>query len=1025
MMYKQSTLRVFILTAYAVGSTTALAEEIEALDTVDVIGSADAVENKKIGETVKTAKTITKQQVQDTRDLVKYETGISVVEKGRMGSSGYAVRGVEENRVNISIDGLQQAETLSSQGFKELFEGYGNFNNTRNGIEVENIKEVNIGKGANSTKVGSGALGGAVVFQTKDARDYLLDKDWYAKVKAGYASRNNQKTLSYTLAGRYKDFDALVVRTNRDGTNLENFGYDKFDDKVQGRSRRKADPYNISKNSTLIKLGYNLNENNRFTFVLDDGKTISKGNDWSYTLNFSTNWDMYKEEAIRHTNDSSTRKNIAFAYENYDSNPLWDSLKLTVSKQKISQRARTDDYCESGTECDVYKNSAGLQLKLDGDTIKFVDKYGNRPDYFKGKGHLFAGLRDSKGKWHENAEGTNTTAYNPKPLKDIWFDCSEIDCTKKIEAMKPITGYYKEGKLSEWTTVELDEHYTDPKTGKEYARTTSDVKLPTPGGGLLKADWKDRSLNTDTRQIDIDLSKSFDTKGIGHEFDYGFLYSESKKSMVNYEGYFEVMPGSKVAWWVNRSTGGKDCSELRKNFSPLVNELVCPYAKTPASSFLIPVDVKNGALHFADNIRVNNWLSFDASYRYDRVSYEPSYEEGKTPIIPSGLVVITPPPKKPNVPSDPPSCKDSKYNNISDIYGCTVVDPQFRIDEADYYKNKPKYDKILADWADDVEKNHKENARLLSQEKRNFSNHSYSLGTTIDPTEYLRIQAKYSTGFRAPTSDEIYFTFKHPSFTLYPGLELQPETAETKELAFTFYKDRSYLTLSAFRTDYENFIELEYQGKQSYPVGPNGGSLDFDTYRNVNQSSAKVYGFEVDGKAYLGDFREKFEGFSVGYKYTHQKGQIEGKDGYHPMNAIQPDKHVLNLGYISPDKNYGIDLFWTRVATKKAKDTYNQFHRFDGSKNTFAKYRSAGYSIFDLIGFYKPIKGMTIRAGIYNIFNKDYMTWDSARSIRSFGTSNMICKAGSKRGDCKYPDQGIERFHSPERNYKINFSYEF
>nr|WP_232086985.1 hypothetical protein [Haemophilus influenzae] len=60
--------------------------------------------------------------------------------KLRFGQSGFAIRGVDENRVAINIDGLRQAETLSSQGFKELFEGYGNFNNTRNGAEIETFK---------------------------------------------------------------------------------------------------------------------------------------------------------------------------------------------------------------------------------------------------------------------------------------------------------------------------------------------------------------------------------------------------------------------------------------------------------------------------------------------------------------------------------------------------------------------------------------------------------------------------------------------------------------------------------------------------------------------------------------------------------------------------------------------------------------------------------------------------------------------------------------------------------------------
>lgn len=147
------------------------------LSEIKVVSDSDEQNiQQKIGETIKSAKQLKRQQVQDARDLVRYETGITVVEKGRFGTSGYAMRGVDENRVAITIDGLHQAETLSSQGFKELFEGYGNFNNTRNSAEVETLKQVQLAKGANSIKVGSGALGGAVIFKTKDAEIFSQRK---------------------------------------------------------------------------------------------------------------------------------------------------------------------------------------------------------------------------------------------------------------------------------------------------------------------------------------------------------------------------------------------------------------------------------------------------------------------------------------------------------------------------------------------------------------------------------------------------------------------------------------------------------------------------------------------------------------------------------------------------------------------------------------------------------------------------------------------------------------------------------
>ena len=151
-------------TAYAENSTTQ-----DQLNEIVVSGNASEpnVQEKKVGETQITSHKLNKQQAADSRDLVRYETGITVVETGRTGSSGYAVRGVDENRVGIMVDGLRQAETLSSQGFKELFEGYGNFNNTRNDVEIENVKMATITKGADSMKSGSGALGGSVAFETK------------------------------------------------------------------------------------------------------------------------------------------------------------------------------------------------------------------------------------------------------------------------------------------------------------------------------------------------------------------------------------------------------------------------------------------------------------------------------------------------------------------------------------------------------------------------------------------------------------------------------------------------------------------------------------------------------------------------------------------------------------------------------------------------------------------------------------------------------------------------------------------
>lgn len=64
-------------------------QEATELDTITVSSQQDEmdIKEKKVGETVKTASQLKRQQVQDSRDLVRYETGVTVVEAGRFGSS--------------------------------------------------------------------------------------------------------------------------------------------------------------------------------------------------------------------------------------------------------------------------------------------------------------------------------------------------------------------------------------------------------------------------------------------------------------------------------------------------------------------------------------------------------------------------------------------------------------------------------------------------------------------------------------------------------------------------------------------------------------------------------------------------------------------------------------------------------------------------------------------------------------------------------------------------------------------------
>ncbi|HHF7104214.1 TPA: TonB-dependent hemoglobin/transferrin/lactoferrin family receptor, partial [Haemophilus influenzae] len=890
----------------------------------------------------------------------------TVVEAGRFGQSGFAIRGVDENRVAINIDGLRQAETLSSQGFKELFEGYGNFNNTRNGAEIETLKEVNITKGANSIKSGSGSLGGSVIYKTKDARDYLLNKDYYVSYKKGYATENNQSFNTLTLAGRYKKFDALVVTTSRNGHELENYDYKNADSLTQGKKREKADPYKIEQDSTLLKLSFNPTENHRFTLAADLYEHRSRGQDLSYTLKYQRSGNEPPEVESRHTNDKTKRHNISFSYENFSQTPFWDTLKITFSKQKIKTRARTDEYCDAGVRhCQGTENPAGLKLKdgeitrRDGSPLQFKEK---NTDADGTKTYDFSKLIDTNGKEIESGITRSNDTF--------WYDCLIFDCQNPGK-MKVAEGTFRYGYDGKWKKkVELE---TRELNGRTFARIKDGSNKTFPilpsSPGYLERLWQERDLDTNTQQLNLDLTKDFKTWRVEHNLQYGSSYNTTMKRMVNRAGN----DATDVQWWAKRTLGTKiDYFNNPKEEIPETcentyswNAFLCPRVD-PEFSYLLPIKTKEKSVYLFDNVVITDYLSFDLGYRYDNIHYQPKYKHGVTPKLPDDIVkgLFIPLPDNPD---------DNK-----------------------------------------VKKNVQQNIDYIAKQNKKYKAHSYSFASTIDPTSFLRLQLKYSKGFRAPTSDEMYFTFKHPDFTILPNTDLKPEIAKTKEIAFTLHNDDwGFISTSLFKTNYRDFIDLIFKGEENFKLVSGGSTLPFSLYQNINRDSAVVKGIEINSKVFLGKMAKFMDGFNLSYKYTYQKGRM---DGNIPMNAIQPKTMVYGLGYDHPSQKFGFNFYTTHVASKNPEDTYDIYAKDKNQTNTSIKWRSKSYTILDLIGYVQPIKNLTIRAGVYNLTNRKYITWDSARSIRSFGTSNVI---DQKTG------LGINRFYAPGRNYKMSVQFEF
>ena len=306
--------------------------------------------------------------------------------------------------------------------------------------------------------------------------------------------------------------------------------------------------------------------------------------------------------------------------------------------------------------------------------------------------------------------------------------------------------------------------------------------------------------------------------------------------------------------------------------------------------------------------------------------------------------------------------------------------------------------------------------------ERKHSGFSYGLGLDWKFTPHLNLLAKYSTGFRAPTSDETWLLFPHPDFYLKANPNLKAETAKNFELGLAGSGKAGNFKLSGFQTRYRNFIELTYMGVSSdNPKSPNYAPISDGTalvsspvWQNQNRSSAWVKGLEFNGTWNL-DSIGLPQGTHAGVNVSYIKGKAKQTNEQEtPINALSPWSAVYNLGYDAPSKRWGINVYLTHTAAKKPSDTV---HSSDDLNNPwpFAKHSKA-YTLFDLTGYVNLGKYFTLRAGAYNIGNKKYYTWESLRSIREFGTVNRV--------DNK-THAGIERFTSPGRSYNFTLEAKF
>ena len=294
----------------------AYAEEETSLDTITVNAAAEV----KANQIKKTRKVIQEELIADNYDLVRYATDVGISDNGRR-NKGFAMRGVEGNRVGISIDGVNLPDSEENS----LYARYCNFNSSRLSIDPELVQGIDIMRGSDSFNAGSGALGGSVNYRTLGAEDIILpDQKWGVLLKNGYASKNREWT--HTLGVAYKDdkFDATLLYSHRNGHEMKSRGNGAD---IFGNARGIPDPAHHRNHSYLAKIGYFITPSHRVSASFNGQKAKNFVDEKSYQL--SGIW--------RESQDIGKRYNANLAYEYFPENNRWLSyVKTDLDWQKTN-----------------------------------------------------------------------------------------------------------------------------------------------------------------------------------------------------------------------------------------------------------------------------------------------------------------------------------------------------------------------------------------------------------------------------------------------------------------------------------------------------------------------------------------------------------------------------------------------------------------------------------------------------------------------------------------------------------------
>lgn len=266
---------------------------------------------------------------------------------------------------------------------------------------------------------------------------------------------------------------------------------------------------------------------------------------------------------------------------------------------------------------------------------------------------------------------------------------------------------------------------------------------------------------------------------------------------------------------------------------------------------------------------------------------------------------------------------------------------------------------------------------------------------------------KFSTGFLMPTITQLYSNFNGLGVMEIPGFisGLKPESSKNHELEFRGSFDTLAIKLGAYQTNYKDFINVRFNNESI-----KGRYHDTITYYNVD--SAKTYGGRIGVQWDVSKLTNLKGNLQLVGEYAISKDRASNGTN---LIANMPQNGFVGFDYRTANEGFDVHGRVRYVGAKKAKDAKIEGVNGGITTSDYLPYSKA-YTLVDIYGSKRLGNGLSLSAGVYNLFDKEYHSWDTLRTL--IGAKNINAMVDKNH-------LGMQRYTAPGRNFSIALNYEF